>query len=131
MATMTYDDELARLAELNVRKCEFEHDDCTNTGKLYTNTTLLTAFLIGMKSKVVKYAFLDNFSWILTEKYPLVGQNIAMQLGASNTYRKSDLETLFDMASGWFENEYMNGEFWNWMEVINEFKLPLENDDDM
>lgn len=32
MATMTYDDELAQLAELNVRTCEFEHDSCTNTG---------------------------------------------------------------------------------------------------
>lgn len=34
MATMTYDDELAELAELNVRKCEFEHDSCSNTGNL-------------------------------------------------------------------------------------------------
>uniref|UniRef100_A0A1I8NBD2 Venom allergen-1 n=1 Tax=Musca domestica TaxID=7370 RepID=A0A1I8NBD2_MUSDO len=31
MATMEWDDELAKLAELNVKQCEMEHDDCHNT----------------------------------------------------------------------------------------------------
>lgn len=60
-----------------------------------------------------------------------MGQNIAMQLGDSNTHQGSDLETLSGIASGWFENEYPNGEFWNWMQIINEFKLPRADDDDM
>lgn len=54
-----------------------------------------------------------------------------MQLDDSNSQGSSDLDTLPAMASGWFENEYINGEHWNWMEVINEFKLPLEDDVDM
>lgn len=33
MATMIYDSELASLAELNVKKCDFEHDACHNTLK--------------------------------------------------------------------------------------------------
>jgi hypothetical protein len=33
MATMQWDDELAKLAELNVRRCIFEHDQCRNTAK--------------------------------------------------------------------------------------------------
>lgn len=67
----------------------------------------------------------------MSEKYPFVGQNIAMQLGALGTRQTSDLETLTGMASGWFENEYLNGKFWNWMQIINEFKLPLEHDDEV
>ncbi|XP_030386692.1 venom allergen 3-like [Scaptodrosophila lebanonensis] len=31
MATMLWDEELARLADLNVRQCTMEHDDCHNT----------------------------------------------------------------------------------------------------
>lgn len=54
-----------------------------------------------------------------------------MQLGDSNTHQGSDLETLSGIASGWFENEYPNGEFWNWMQIVNEFKLPRADDDDM
>lgn len=65
------------------------------------------------------------------EKYPLVGQNIALQLGDLNTQQSSDRDTLVALASGWFENEYLHGEFWNWMDVINEFKLPLTEDDDV
>lgn len=61
----------------------------------------------------------------------MVGQNIGMQLGDLNTLRSADLDTLVGLASGWFENEYTNGEFWNWMQVINEFKLPLTDDDEV
>lgn len=32
MAALTWDDELAQLAELNVRRCDYEHDDCMSTG---------------------------------------------------------------------------------------------------
>lgn len=35
MATLTYDNELAELAELNVRRCDFEHDRCANTGNAF------------------------------------------------------------------------------------------------
>lgn len=37
MATLTFDDELAKLAELNVRTCQFGHDQCENTGIKYSN----------------------------------------------------------------------------------------------
>lgn len=31
MLTMKWDDELSKLAEINVRKCDFESDACINT----------------------------------------------------------------------------------------------------
>lgn len=34
MATIQWDDELAKLAELNIKKCIFAHDQCENT-KMY------------------------------------------------------------------------------------------------
>lgn len=34
MATIKWDPELARLAEMNVRTCMFGHDNCMNTGKM-------------------------------------------------------------------------------------------------
>lgn len=34
MATMEWDDKLAKFAEMNVRKCEMSHDDCMNTGTI-------------------------------------------------------------------------------------------------
>ncbi|EDW63016.1 venom allergen-1 [Drosophila virilis] len=37
MATISWDPELARLAELNVKQCQMEHDDCHNT-KIYKNS---------------------------------------------------------------------------------------------
>lgn len=61
----------------------------------------------------------------------MVGQNIAMQLEDMTTIKYSDLNTLAGLASGWFENQYVNGEYWNWMKVINEFKLPPQNDENM
>lgn len=33
-----WNDELAKLAEYNVRRCIFGHDECRNTGKLYDKT---------------------------------------------------------------------------------------------
>lgn len=32
MATMEWDDTLAKFAEMNVHKCEMKHDECMNTG---------------------------------------------------------------------------------------------------
>lgn len=32
MATMEWDDTLAKFAEMNVHKCEMTHDECMNTG---------------------------------------------------------------------------------------------------
>lgn len=32
MATIEWDDTLAKFAEMNVRKCEITHDECMNTG---------------------------------------------------------------------------------------------------
>ncbi|KAH8276107.1 hypothetical protein KR044_002175, partial [Drosophila immigrans] len=37
MATVHWDDELARLAEYNVKQCKMEHDECHNT-KVYPNS---------------------------------------------------------------------------------------------
>lgn len=34
MATMTWNDELAKLAELNVKQCKIMHDHCRNTDQL-------------------------------------------------------------------------------------------------
>lgn len=34
MATMKWDSDLAKLAEMNVRTCIFGHDNCMNTGKM-------------------------------------------------------------------------------------------------
>lgn len=127
MATITYDDELGKLAKLNVRRCEFEHDDCANTGKLFTKS-IAGHSIIANKTKRSEFV---HFSLFLTEKYSLVGQNIAMQLGYSNTQQGSDVEAISGLVSGWFETEHTNGEFWNWMDIINEFKLPREGDDDM
>lgn len=43
MATMEWDDGLAKFAEMNVRKCEMTHDECMNTGKkLFSNCSKST-----------------------------------------------------------------------------------------
>lgn len=45
MATMKWDSDLAKLAEMNVRTCMFGHDNCMNTGKIRLFLLLVYALM--------------------------------------------------------------------------------------
>lgn len=53
MATMQWNDELAKLAELNVKQCKMRHDDCHNTESFPKAGQNLAAIAwMGMKKSV-------------------------------------------------------------------------------
>lgn len=41
-----WNDELAKLAEYNVRRCVFGHDECRNTGKTNRNIFSIIIFAV-------------------------------------------------------------------------------------
>lgn len=45
MASMEWDDTLAKFAEMNVHKCEMAHDECMNTGNEISNSDTYPGFL--------------------------------------------------------------------------------------
>ncbi|CAD7083423.1 unnamed protein product [Hermetia illucens] len=64
MATMQWDDELAELAELNVKRCEMAHDECRNTERFsMSGQNLAWSWTSGSLSakKAIKHGIKDWF----------------------------------------------------------------------
>lgn len=41
---------------------------------------------------------------------------------------KVDPNVVPSLTSGWFEDEYPNGQYWGFMDFINNFEMPPEDD---
>lgn len=53
MATMRWCDELSKLAELNVKQCVMEHDECRNTNKFQNvGQNLAVSSWMGMEKTI-------------------------------------------------------------------------------
>lgn len=108
MATMEWDPTLASFAELNVRNCTFAHDGCMNTGNLVKFSISCIAI-----NRVFFYLSVEDF-------YP-VGQNIAIQLSDPSQPADTDPNIPPSLAATWFTGEYQNGQYYGWMDLINQY----------
>jgi hypothetical protein len=56
-----------------------------------------------------------------TDQYPYSGQNLAMYMTSASTPQKSPAH-IANMAGGqWFDKEQVNGQYYGWMPLINNF----------
>lgn len=68
MATMVWDDELAKIAALNVKTCKFEHDKCRNTDRYKTAGQNLASISQSKSSNDIK-AVLNKSVQMWFEEY--------------------------------------------------------------
>lgn len=101
-----WNDELAFLAEMNVRSCNYGHDKCRATGNIMMNCVVTMVFLFWNQSFFdlfsKKWIFMWNLSsnWKISEKFPWAGQNIARR-GNTKGYENTK-SAIKHMINDWF-----------------------------
>lgn len=115
MATMQWDDDLAKMAEWNVRQCKMDHDNCGSKISKSSSIVFSSSFSFNKTS----LDLIAIFSLWYLERYPYAGQNLAM-----NSYSLQALKDVDDFTAhvdGWFE-EHERGAAHGWMDNIKIFK---------
>lgn len=111
---------MASFALANAKTCTFAHDKCRNTRKFRINEIWLFSIVL-----IVYFSY--NFPHIKTADFIAAGQNIYMESTTGSSDSISNI--IGNMTKDWFESEYPNGEYYGYMDMINQF--PEDTDPDM
>lgn len=91
---------MAKLAEYNVRRCIFAHDECRNTGKTNRNISNME-FLFSNEKNLIFFFFFKLCQIIckLLEKYKYAGQNLG-QMKSTKKFASAE-DAIKTVTDGW------------------------------